>query len=295
MADIFLTTRVSGGLGNQLFNIATGFALQRLVGPDRVTLIFCDKEDGKDRPKAWDGFLQGCPLVQAARVAKLPVEKPWNYVGDYSTAFVYINYRGIIVRNVRAGISTHVTGCFQNNRFLPERAFTLQLFCVAEKQAALKARLDALQPPIDFSTTCSIHFRLGDYKKIFRIHILQSDDYYREAIKAVLDNQKQITKLLVFNELEDQAQVESRVTSLIASAAGSPLEVQYVSAMGLKDWEEMLLMSLCSSNIIANSTFSWWGAYFNRSEDPTVVYPLKWINQHDANHLDIAQAGWIGL
>jgi hypothetical protein len=46
-----------------------------------------------------------------------------------------------------------------------------------------------------------------------------------------------------------------------------------------EDWHQLLLMSLCRDNIIANSSFSWWGAYFNSHDDKIVVCPSIWFGK----------------
>ena len=64
----------------------------------------------------------------------------------------------------------------------------------------------------------------------------------------------------------------------------------------LEDWEQLILMSLCRYNIIANSTFSWWGAYLNTNRKKKVVYPLTWFGPRIKHGLqDLFPLDWIGL
>jgi hypothetical protein len=127
-----------------------------------------------------------------------------------------------------------------------------------EKKDDLKIKLNNL----DFKNLTSLHFRLGDYdyKKYQYFH------YYKKAVEKINEN-----KFLYFYEDEDQEYVENIIKQLKNDFPNT----EYISSkqFQLKDWEEMLLMSLCSHHIIANSTFSWWGAFLNESDTKKVIYP----------------------
>jgi hypothetical protein len=59
--------------------------------------------------------------------------------------------------------------------------------------------------------------------------------------------------------------------------------------------EDMWLMSLCEHNIIANSSFSWWGAWLNKNKNKTVIAPSKWFGEGYFCDVDIVPNNWIKL
>jgi hypothetical protein len=134
--------------------------------------------------------------------------------------------------------------------------------------------------------TVSVHFRLGDYKAIQHVHPLMPYEYYKESIHLI--NGKE--HIVYFCEDEDLAQVVHTVSKLMLdfpklTFARAPSE--------LDDWEQMLLMSCCAHNVIANSSFSWWGAYFNSNPDKMVCYPSVWFGPtvgHDTS--DLCPESW---
>ena len=118
-----------------------------------------------------------------------------------------------------------------------------------------------------------MHFRIGDYKNIQDCHPLMNIDYYKNAIKEVDDN-RSVSKILYFCQEQDNDTVLSMVDEL--QYLYQHIEFVKVDDQ-IEDWEQMLLMSLCHHNIIANSSFSWWGAYFNETKNKMVCYPSKWF------------------
>jgi hypothetical protein len=124
--------------------------------------------------------------------------------------------------------------------------------------------------------TISMHFRLGDYKEQQQYHPVMPYEYYEKSLMHLLMNYKlhKKVRVLYFCEKEDNATVNKTI---------SRLSVLFDDFLFIKvddeieDWKQMLIMSNCEHNIIANSSFSWWGAYFNFNENKIVCYPSKWF------------------
>jgi hypothetical protein len=128
-----------------------------------------------------------------------------------------------------------------------------------------------------------IHVRRGDYSKTPNLGML-ARDYYQHAISAAKARSgKTNPEFWIFSDDPEFAQalaMELEIEALVIS-----------KAMKLRPAEEMVLMTLGSGHVIANSSFSWWSASMS-STSKFVIYPEKWFRGMDAPK-DLAPPTWI--
>ena len=127
------------------------------------------------------------------------------------------------------------------------------------------------------SQTISLHFRIGDYALYPDYHPIMPISYYINAINYILQETASTSEpqyVEYFFETADIERVDNTVDILSLSF---PSLTFIPNTDAIEDWQQMLSMSFCKHNIIANSTFSWWGAYLNENEGNIVCYPLKWF------------------
>jgi hypothetical protein len=139
----------------------------------------------------------------------------------------------------------------------------------------------------------SMHFRIGDYKNIQQSHNLLTIKYYENAIKKIIEiTNKNDWNILYVCESKDNDTVSKHIENLKKTFPN----INFIKAAdNIKDWEQLLLMSLCDHNIIANSTFSLWAAYFNDNKDKIVCYPNQWFGpaKSKLNVNDLFIPSWI--
>ena len=109
------------------------------------------------------------------------------------------------------------------------------------------------------------------------------EDYYRKAVEYI---KKRVNDAFLFVFTNDEKWVKSNLKFSIPNIVIS-------NHYGLSDVQELILMSKCQHNIIANSTFSWWGAWLNTNKDKIVIAPERWFRKEDRN--SIAVADWIKM
>jgi len=124
----------------------------------------------------------------------------------------------------------------------------------------------------------SIHFRIGDYINIQDYHNILPIEYYKKALEYMLLNINYNPIFLYFCEEKDINQVNEIISSL---KKNFPKSIFQKIDNSFLDWEQLLLMSCCKHNIIANSTFSWWGAYLNSHQEKIVCYPSTWFGPNN--------------
>jgi hypothetical protein len=136
----------------------------------------------------------------------------------------------------------------------------------------------------------SVHVRRGDYLKpgTAEVHGILDEPYYRQAIgriDAVLGREADI---FVFS---DDATAAERVLEFLPKS-----RLNHVSGDPARPWEDMALMARCRHHVIANSSFSWWGAWLNRSSEKVVIAPRAWFTANElkrVNTADLYPPGWI--
>lgn len=136
----------------------------------------------------------------------------------------------------------------------------------------------------------SLHFRLGDYVEKQSHHPIMSIKYYMGALTHIIDQLGSDTfRVIYFGEKDDETTIKICIQILTKKFPN----LEFIKPDLEEDWEQMLLMSVCIHNIIANSSFSWWGAYFNQNPDKIVCYPARWFGpalHHDTK--DLCPPSW---
>lgn len=135
----------------------------------------------------------------------------------------------------------------------------------------------------------SVHIRRGDYiqnKYAADSHGTLDGHYYNEAHNLLTQKIGQ-EKLAYFVFSDD---IEWAKENILID-----MNTTYVSNPEIPDYEELHLMSLCDHHIIANSTFSWWGAWLNPNPDKIVIAPKKWLADSSFDTRDVCPQDWIRL
>jgi len=305
--------KLKAGLGNQLFEYAYARALAIRSNTElKLDLSWFENMSEKDTVRTYD--LGHYNIV--AEIAT-PKDFPLRYNKFYK---FYKKVTGKIKRDVfgendftfhpkyAVPVSKNKT-VYAEGHFNSEKYFA-EYGDIIRKELSLKEPLSPIAKQaegelIGFKdmgkTLILLHVRRGDYvtnTHAQAFHGTKGEEYYKDAIARIK------------RELTHQSILDDQIVFVLASddliwvnAVIVPLlhGIQHVtlSRSGVANYEEIYLMSLCNHFIIANSSFSWWGAWLlttatNAGGNKIVIGPNKWVN-HSVKTPDVLPVDWIRI
>lgn len=173
----------------------------------------------------------------------------------------------------------------QKEVFYPFENILRQEFVVKYKQNSQNIKI---AEKIICAEAVSIHIRRADYiadKRTNEIHGTCSNEYFQKAVEYVKAH-VELLHYFVFSDDPEWAR-----NNLVISGPMTIVDINDSS----RGYEDLRLMSLCRHHIIANSTFSWWGAWLNQSQRKIVVAPRRWFNNSKRNAKDVIPQSWIKI
>ena len=262
---------LQGGLGNQLFQIFTGISYS-LEQKEKVVIV-SEKHDILNRPTYFNSFLKR--LKENVEPVDLKKIKMYKEKGFHYTP-------------IPPDKNICLVGFFQSYKYFDRHyeAIYKKLNLPLEQEMVRSKYLT-------LTNTISLHFRIGDYTGLQLHHALLKDDYYTKAIQEIIKRTKKSDwNIIYYCEEKDNKAVRQRLYKIKKNFP----DLEFHKAEDtMTDWEQLLLMSCSNHNIIANSAFSWWAAYFNNTPGKMVVYPTTWFGSmnYDKSTKDLFPPSWI--
>jgi len=288
-----IVIRLKGGLGNQLFQYAAGRALALKHRVDLAIDLRYFASDRFGRNYRLNHF-----NVSAIVLTDEEAHHLWKrYVPERRENIIkYIKLRvlpfwlkpTVIERHYhydplfkRIGKEAFIDGYWQSYRYFEEYEDTIRSELTIRSALSSKT-LDVLRR-IENTQSVSIHIRRGDYLSNDLYAICESD-YYLAALSFIMKN---IQKPQLFFFSDDMPWVRRNFNMQDANYVDHNDKAH--------DVEDLFLMSHCRHHIIANSTFSWWGAWLCPHPNKIVVAPKKWFTNNNMNTDDLIPRSWLRL
>jgi|688.fasta_scaffold05594_7 hypothetical protein len=298
-----ITVLINGGLGNQLFQVFATMAAAIRNG-DTYYFLYTTQDASGKRPTYWKSILHN--LIPNTVIANSENLQKFMRLPSYQEP--NFSYKPLPKSATTNSLPLKLVGYFQSHKyFVDVQNEIYEKMQLLEQQNQVRSMFS---DSVWFScgvVTIAMHFRIGDYKHIQDAHPILPLQYYKKALNYVINHavSSEINKttnpvkfnVLIFNQECDNAVILEHMRDLKNVPEFARVCRFYKVPDMFEDWKQMLLMSVCEHNIIANSTFSWWSAYLNQNPGKIVCYPNVWFGPALKNHdtRDLFPAGWVKI
>ena len=275
-----LIVHLRGGLGNQMFQYALYLAAVESGKNASLDLSHFNKDNQSTKYELGNTFsIHAAPIPLWEKVL---VKASWKFLH----LLHQIPYKetdrsfGIFNKKVTALQFAYLKGYWQSEKYFEGISKTIRKHFSFPPFSDNKNK--ALFEQIVQRNSVSIHIRRGDYLKN-NLNWSLDIDYYNRAIQLI---KEKVTAPNFFIFSDDTQWAEENIKDP---------NCHFINwNKGDDSFRDMQLMSNCKHNIIANSSFSWWGAWLNNNEDKIVIAPDKWLSTMEGTR-DIIPDSWIQL
>jgi len=285
-----------GGLGNQMFQYAAGRSLAYSLNTELKLDITQYRED-KLRNYALSVFSMTKNVASATDLGRVRRPLAWNIkhpikalrtVIPQNVPIRFVKERHFYFDREIFALSDNVylDGHWQSEKYFKNiEAIIREDFTLSDEPDYLNKQM---ADKIRNCEAVSLHVRRGDYISnpvTTAYHGFCSEEYYHRAISK-LESSVKDPHFFVFSDdpVWAKENLKSGYPTTMIDFNGSE-----------KDYEDLRLMSLCKHHIIANSSFSWWGAWLSNNPQKIVIAPKQWFNYSDIDTKDLIPESWIRL
>ena len=264
-----IITKLQGGLANQIFQWAYG----KYLSEKHNTLLYLDTTSYLNQSGITkrEFSLNKFPNLKYQILPNDRNISNWSNEPDkirIQTISDYFTHKEL---NYDNNSHYYLNGYWQSEKYFKEIADIIR----EELQPSSESLEKFSDLPIN-ENNISIHIRRTDYIKSNGYHPVQPIEYYQKGLDII----GEYDNIFVFSDDINWCKTNLKFSNMI-----------FID--GFDDVEDLWLMSMCKHNIIANSSFSWWGAWLNDNPNKKVVTPSNWFGrQSNLNTSDMVPENW---
>ncbi len=276
-----IISNLIGGLGNQMFQYAAGLSMASQKNVQFKIDTF-DFKNYKLHQYSLDKWNISAPVATLPEVQLLKSKRLFLFKNNVYKESSFNFDAGLFKQSP----PVYIKGYWQSEKyFINIRGILLKEF--SPKNPLSDFSQSILENIKKSSPSISLHIRRGDYllEKNQKIHGVCGLDYYESAILE-FENQYKNSTFFVFSDDIQWAKDNLKINSNIIWVDGNDSS---------RNFEDIYLMSYCNHNIIANSSFSWWGAWLNDHKDKKIIAPKAWFYSNQFNVNDLCCQDWVLL
>lgn len=292
-----IIVQITGGMGNQMFQYATGKALSLYHNVE----LKLDLEGYKR---------EVLPELEVSRKFELPAFKNFSYKEASKNEIEYFISANWVTKNLQRLKPPHKRKVyiekqypFDTNFFSANKSIYIKGYRQSEKyflsykdeiRNTYQLKAELIEEVVHFGqqlrneNSIAIHIRRGDYLRLPIIsdwHGVLGIDYYSAALEIITT---EIPDAKLYYYSDDPEWVQQELMPLYPGTIVSNI-------ISKNHYHDFYLIQCCKHQVVANSSFSWWAAWLNPNPNKIVIAPKKWFNRAPFDTKDIIPPSWIRI